>query len=508
MSALSFSAALRERIKKKLIDRGETVRSEPTSNIGALIRDSSEDSKKYRKKLEGTKGIYESIYTKEGLQHIVDKLSQEADQALVFSFQKFQQTLVEQNPNTILNKVQDIPDPFAIQKNTDYDTAKNTVSSYLKNTYKDISPAIIDKVMSLFNAGHIAGLASKRIVNTFYDASPVDSSGRIALQKDTEYIDRVLQLLLDLDLATTNSIEADYGIYANSIKNLGSNELISIELQLASPNQEAGRKIASVMTTLSKISKELVSHAGTTISGEVPIFTKANIGTEDVKKWMQEQLNGIKNDTVKALAQKNYDWLLKMEGSPSLYQMIENKILKILDPKQTKEFSPVYTLSNINILEGQIKLLDTKEFNKLSKELIKKLKKEKQTIKKVLAQKGPKNPLRTNTGQFTSLTSLQNLLNSRLAAQIQKNMGKGNARAVLNYRTGRFANSAKVERLSMARDGAITAFYSYMKNPYQTFEPGFKQGSPQSRDPRLLIGRSIREIAAQAVSARMKAISV
>jgi len=33
-----------------------------------------------------------------------------------------------------------------------------------------------------------------------------------------------------------------------------------------------------------------------------------------------------------------------------------------------------------------------------------------------------------------------------------------------------------------------------MKNPYQTFEPGFKQGSTM-RDPRKIIGESIREIA-------------
>lgn len=38
--------------------------------------------------------------------------------------------------------------------------------------------------------------------------------------------------------------------------------------------------------------------------------------------------------------------------------------------------------------------------------------------------------------------------------------------------------------------------YTYMKYPYQTFEPGFAQGST-FRDPRLLIGQSIRELATQ-----------
>jgi hypothetical protein len=35
-----------------------------------------------------------------------------------------------------------------------------------------------------------------------------------------------------------------------------------------------------------------------------------------------------------------------------------------------------------------------------------------------------------------------------------------------------------------------------MKNPYQTFEPGFAQGDP-NRDPRNVINQSIREIALQ-----------
>jgi hypothetical protein len=36
--------------------------------------------------------------------------------------------------------------------------------------------------------------------------------------------------------------------------------------------------------------------------------------------------------------------------------------------------------------------------------------------------------------------------------------------------------------------------YTYQKNPYQTFEPGYNQGDPE-RDPRKVINQSIREIA-------------
>lgn len=116
--------------------------------------------------------------------------------------------------------------------------------------------------------------------------------------------------------------------------------------------------------------------------------------------------------------------------------------------------------------------------------------------------------LRTVRGQFYSLASLQRLLDANLTQRIKENMGSGNRRDILNLRSGRFAESAKVERMSQSREGMITAFYTYMKNPYQTFEPGFKQGSPNSRNPRLLISKSIREIAATQVANRMRAVLV
>lgn len=117
-------------------------------------------------------------------------------------------------------------------------------------------------------------------------------------------------------------------------------------------------------------------------------------------------------------------------------------------------------------------------------------------------------PLRDLRGQFYSLANLQRLLDANLVQKIKENMGDGSRKDTLNLRSGRFAESAKVERLSQSREGMITAFYTYMKYPYQTFEPGFRQGTPNSRNPRLLISKSIREIAATQVANRMRAVLV
>jgi hypothetical protein len=116
--------------------------------------------------------------------------------------------------------------------------------------------------------------------------------------------------------------------------------------------------------------------------------------------------------------------------------------------------------------------------------------------------------IRTQGGQFYSLASLQQLLNSLLVKTVKENMGTGSRRDILNLRTGRFAESVKVERLSQSREGMITAFYSYMRNPYGTFSAGGRQESPKTRDPKLLIAKSIREIAETQVKNRLRAVLV
>lgn len=119
------------------------------------------------------------------------------------------------------------------------------------------------------------------------------------------------------------------------------------------------------------------------------------------------------------------------------------------------------------------------------------------------------NPFRLQ-GKFAAVNTanLQAILNQGLKDSIRKNMGTGGRKDILNYRTGRFAESVHIERLSVSREGMITAFYTYMKYPYQTFEPGFAQGDPSSRNPRLLISKSIRDIATTLVSNRMRAVLV
>jgi hypothetical protein len=87
-------------------------------------------------------------------------------------------------------------------------------------------------------------------------------------------------------------------------------------------------------------------------------------------------------------------------------------------------------------------------------------------------------------------------------------MGTGDRQDVLNYQTGRFAQSARVEQLTQGRTGMISAYYTYMKYPYATFSEGGRQEFPRSRDPKLLISKSIREIMQQQMITRMRAVLI
>ncbi len=100
------------------------------------------------------------------------------------------------------------------------------------------------------------------------------------------------------------------------------------------------------------------------------------------------------------------------------------------------------------------------------------------------------------------------ILQAKINDQVVSNMGTGSDKRILNYRTGRLSESVEVRNLSESRQGMITAFYSYMKNPYATFSEGGKQEYPKTRDPKTLISKSIREIAMPYVGSRMRAVLV
>jgi len=101
-------------------------------------------------------------------------------------------------------------------------------------------------------------------------------------------------------------------------------------------------------------------------------------------------------------------------------------------------------------------------------------------------------PRAKSRGVSSSPLALIALLNAQLPGVVTKNMSLPG----LENRTGRFAGSVRVTDILQTARGFPSVGYTYDTFPYQTFEPGYAQGSVD-RDPRKVINLSIREIASQ-----------
>jgi len=105
---------------------------------------------------------------------------------------------------------------------------------------------------------------------------------------------------------------------------------------------------------------------------------------------------------------------------------------------------------------------------------------------------------RTQSGKLrdTRLTAakLKSLINRSLPAEVRRNMG----RPALINRTSRFSNSVVLKSL---RDGPNTLIgeYTYQLDPYQTFENTGEKQWPVGYNPKPLITKSIKNLAARHV---------
>jgi len=317
-------------------------------------------------------------------------------------------------------------------------------------------------------------------------------------------------LLSNITLASTTSKRVH-------TKSKGGEYVASTEVQISRANQAAGRKLSAAARQLKKLAQTAKDASFDTSNNQ---FRTADFRKELVKLFasiatlgdyintLADKINNAesRNDEEKRLARiiKEQSFIIAnvlkdTSGSDSFRTAISKSLKSAFKGQDrpaeqytvSKDSLPLGKPSNKNLKVPNIKKSTTSVTSTL------------QTPVKV---KIPK--VNMSLGQATNLTSLQSLLNAQLAQQIKDNMGSGNRRDILNLRTGRLAESVKVERLSESRQGMITAFYTYMRNPYATFSEGGKQQNPRSRDPKLLISKSIREIAQDKIQNRLRAVLV
>jgi hypothetical protein len=373
------------------------------------------------------------------------------------------------------------------------------------------------EISTFFHRGHIlAQTTGRAMASTKYVSSIKDSSGR-----ETNPILLLVELSRQLDIASSGLSGINQELLAAADKDFdgSSNLRMNVGFQLIRSESGTGNldtgeistSIALVSTLQSLLDKLQLSQTRTqkkasTVSIDVAPGIKSLDNFIKVFKNFLTKLDKDQGALYKKIGNvlggtADGSFIANLRSSDSLKDYLSDNLASIL-----KTGKPIPKLK-ISVAPQKILRAQTKKpaLPKLAPEM-KKLK----VAVNTAANKLKATRLRDTNAKIsqTNLTGLQNLINRQLQDVVSANMGDGNSRNVLNYRTGRLASSAKVEYMSESRAGMITAFYSYMKNPYATFSQGGQQQNPRSRDPKLLISKSIREIAAQQVGNRLRAVNI
>lgn len=212
-------------------------------------------------------------------------------------------------------------------------------------------------------------------------------------------------------------------------------------------------------------------------------FIQSRVGNQAAGIISAKQKAELQKQLKEALARLDSKLpIAGLKGSDSILEKKEKKLL-------AKTANPFKALKNVQ-LQGfaeESKNIRRSASKKGSTKISKKIEPQKRVIKpKIsLAKKKTK-------GVASSPLALIALINKDLPRVVQANMGPPR----LENRTGRFAASARVVSVNTTTQGFPSFAYTYQTYPYQTFEVGYAQGS-QDRDPRNIINKSIREIAAQ-----------
>ena len=226
--------------------------------------------------------------------------------------------------------------------------------------------------------------------------------------------------------------------------------------------------------TLVTNSRQIVTKAGKLTADYVSIIS-FQVGADNIKDSEAEKaLKKSFRDFVKNMAPK----LLNMQNSSSLHQKIEKTVVDQFTGKKNLKVKT----NTKNIKLSTSNKITTKVTPKNAKVTIKK-QKPRSAKRKTVSASAASQPL-----------TLLALINKELPNTVRKNMQL----PALENRTGRFAESVRLTDISQTPQGFPSIGYTYQRNPYQVFEMGSTGNwSSPERDPRKLIDKSIREIAAQ-----------
>jgi flavin-binding protein dodecin len=253
----------------------------------------------------------------------------------------------------------------------------------------------------------------------------------------------------------------------------------TIENVLTSSDNADGNTLADVKSFLASqgVDVRVIRNSST---DTMQVFIGSTVVNQQERGSAQKKKNALRKTLIAALekleSNPNFSFM-ELKGSDSFSTIKRKKTIK-------KTTDPFRGKKNVTVTTEDLKI-------KHSKTDVSATLKHKAKLKTLNRRKAIKDKKQASPASVP-LAKLMATMNARLPQVVAKNMES----PALNYRTGRFAASVKVTDVNKTPKGLPSIGYTYMKYPYQTFEPGFAQGDV-NRDPRKLIERSMREIAAE-----------
>ena len=191
---------------------------------------------------------------------------------------------------------------------------------------------------------------------------------------------------------------------------------------------------------------------------------------------------------------ESFPTLLNQKNSPSIIQTIIAGIIGIFKGKKAKPIKKRGQKSRVKLTHK----IKPKKHAQLSLSIAPNA----NELKKAFAA----------LGEGEDLNSRIPELNTKLHDYIQRNMGKGGSKAILNYRTGVSAGvrgDTYIERFLPSKEKrAATAVVKYLSKPYGVFTDKGHHLYKPGRDPHRIFGRSIRQMLQEEKIATLRRVKV
>ena len=209
----------------------------------------------------------------------------------------------------------------------------------------------------------------------------------------------------------------------------------------------------------------------------IPILTWQHSATN------QEYADAEKEAT--RILEKEFEKLETLKGSISLLDGLSQVLFHAASPKKKRKNVKTQGVKKKSVRSKGTGKVKAKYERPIPVTLIKSAGIEQKSVKRI----------KSSEKERLSPFAIAAMLNKKLPENVRNNMGEPR----LVNQTGRFANSVQIQDVNITRQGYTSFGYTYEKDPYQVFEVGTGPApwATTQRDPRRLIDRSIRDVAAE-----------